>query len=417
MQKFTESWKVFLFYSLFLSVVAILILGGMILSPSEPANSLFLGLSLPRLIFAGGLFIAFLSFTFLSIKAVKNRAWAENVSEHWFGKSRLGQGITWVAGVSFGLGWIGCFLPFYRAGILAVHWERIRPVMVFVLLASLTTLVMAFLKRSNFAHQDLRLSRLYKSSLILFLLSLVIIGLMLATDFGVYAREDYWYGAGVPILATQLTAAIVGGILFLQAEKGWKFKRFDLVVFFFIYVITAILWAREPLQKSFLFIGPYAPNRALYPFADGALYDTASQFALIGQNFMFYNGPFFERALYASFLVVLHSVFGQDYEQVMAAQAAVFAIFPALVYLIGRSLNIRAVGFTAALVAMWTMTLRRFVILTSVGERKNNPKAHANYPSDCLCLSWFSNKTSEPANAAPAIKVNTGPSQSSRLPK
>jgi hypothetical protein len=37
----------------------------------------------------------------------------------------------------------------------------------------------------------------------------------------------------------------------------------------------------------------------------------------------------------------------------MAAQAAVFAIFPAPVYLIGKSLNTRAVGFAAALVAMF----------------------------------------------------------------
>ena len=88
----------------------------------------------------------------------------------------------------------------------------------------------------------------------------------------------------------------------------------------------------------------------LYPFADAAIFDTASQFALIGQNFFLFNGPFFERALYISFLVYLHSLFGQDYGQLMAAQAAVFAVFPALVYLVGKSLNSRAIGFAAALV-------------------------------------------------------------------
>jgi hypothetical protein len=176
---------------------------------------------------------------------------------------------------------------------------------------------------------------------------------MLYTDFGVYAPEDYWYGAGVPILVSQLLVAIAGSILFLQAEKRWNVRRFDLIIFLLLYTITAILWAHEPLDPSFLFIGPYAPNRALYPFADGALYDTASQFALIGQNFLFYNGLFFERALYASFLVYLHSIVGQDYGHLMAAQAAIFAIFPALVYLIGKSLNVRAIGFAAAIVAMF----------------------------------------------------------------
>jgi hypothetical protein len=250
------------------------------------------------------------------------------------------------------MGWVGCFLPFYRAGPLAVHWERLRPVMVFLLLASLATLIMAFLKRSNFAALDSKIVKTYKSSLILFIPSILLIGLMIYTDFGVYALEDYWYGAGVPILLSQLVIALISGVFFLQAEQH-NLRRFDLLIILFIYVVSAILWAREPLQKSFLFIGPYAPNRTLYPFADSALYDTASQFALIGENFRFYNGLFFERALYASFLVLLHSLFGQDYGHLMAAQAAIFAVFPALVYSIGRVLNARAVGWAAALVAMF----------------------------------------------------------------
>jgi hypothetical protein len=174
---------------------------------------------------------------------------------------------------------------------------------------------------------------------------------MLQSGFGVYAPEDYWYGAGVPIMISQLIAAIIGGILFLYAERRWHFRRFDLLIFLLIYGGTAVLWAREPLQESFLFIGPYAPNRVLYPFADAALYETASQFALVGQNFLFYNGPFFERAVYVSLLTYLHSLVGQDYEALMAAQAAIFAVFPAVVYLIGRSLDSRTIGFAAALVA------------------------------------------------------------------
>lgn len=353
MQKLQESWKIFLIYSSFVAILAILILGGMLLSPSEPGNSLFLGLSLPRLVLASGLVSVFVFFTLLAIRAVRDREWAEHLSARWFGKSRLGQAVAWFAAIGLGLGWIGCFLPFYRAGILAVHWERLRPAMFFLLLASLATLIIVFLKRSNFGVLDPKIARTYKTSLILFLPGMLVIGWMLATGFGVYAPEDYWYGAGVPLLISQLIAAILGGILFLQGEIRSQTRRPDLIILLLLYIVTAILWAREPLQKSFLFIGPYAPNRVLYPFADGALYDTASQFALIGNHFLFNNGPFFERALYASFLAVLHSLFGQDYEQLMAAQAVVFAVFPPLVYLIGRSLNTRAIGFAAALVAMF----------------------------------------------------------------
>lgn len=353
MQKLKTPQLFFLFYCSFVAITAILILGGVLSSPSEPKNAVFLGFSLLRLILAVGLFIAFLFFAFLSIRTVKDHIWAEKVLERWFGKNRISQLITWLAGISFGVGWIGCFLPVYRAGILAIHWERMRPAMIFLLLAGLATLAIILLRRNNFTIRAPKFSNTYKSSLILFGSGILLIGIMLYTDFGVYAPEDYWYGAGVPILFTQLIVSILGGLLFLQADKKWSSKHFDLIVFLLIYVVTAVLWAREPLQESFLFIGPYAPNRVLYPFADAALYDTASQFALIGQNFLFYNGPFFERAFYASFLAYLHSIVGQDYGQLMAAQAAIFAVFPALVYLVGKSLNSRVIGFAAALIAVF----------------------------------------------------------------
>ena len=351
MQKFNELRGILFGYSLSLAVVALLLLSSMLVSPSEPENAVLFGLSLPRVILAAGLFSAFLFFTIISIKAAKDQVWAERVFESWFGQSRLSSVIAWLAGISFGLGGIGCFLPFYRAGPLGLHWERIRPAMVFLLLAGFVTLAVIVLRRSHFTIQRLRFPKTYRSSLILFIPVILLIGIMLYTDFGVYAPEDYWYGAGVPILFTQLSAALLAGVLFSQVEKRWISKRFDLVVFLLIFVVTAVLWAREPLERSFLFIGPYAPNRLLYPFADAAIFDTASQFALIGQNFFIFSGQFFERALYISFLVYLHSLFGQDYGQLMAAQAAFFAVFPALVYLVGKSVNSRTVGFAAAVVA------------------------------------------------------------------
>lgn len=351
MQNF-KGVRAFFIYSSFATLVAIFLFAGMLLSPSEPGNSLILGLSLSRLILAIGLLAAAAFFSLLAINTLRNPGWGEKTVEQWFGKNRLGIGIFGLAAVGLGLGWIGCFLPFYRAGVLAIHWERIRPVMIFILLISLATLVLFFARRSRFSLQRLRISSIYRLSLVLFLFSMLLIGLMLLTGFGVRAAEDYWYGAGVPVLVSQLMIAIIGGIFFLQLEKTWKFKYSDLIVFIFIYLVTAVLWAREPLEKSFLFIGPYAPNRVLYPFADSALFDTASQFALIGQHFLFYNVQFFERALYISFLVYLHSLVGQDFGQLMAVQAAIFAIFPGLVYLVGRSLNIRSIGFAAALVAM-----------------------------------------------------------------
>lgn len=345
-----RSRRVLIGYGSSAAICAVIILGWMLASPSEPGRTVLLGFSLPRLALALGVFLAFLLFFTITIKAAKSREWADEFLEGWFGRGRFSGVTGWLGGISFGLGWTGVFLPPYRVGEIANYWVRIQPVMVFILLVGIATLAVLFIERAKFPHsvnpKVLRLSG------ILFLACLPVLWVMLSSGFGVSSLEDFWYGAGVPILVPQLIGAILGGIFFLQIEKKWNSRRFDLVMFILIFAVTAFLWAREPLQKSFLFIGPHPPNDVLYPFSDAAYFDAGSQFALIGQRIFAYNSYFFERPLYLGFLVYLHTLFGQDYALLMVVQAAMFAVFPALIYLIGRSLNFRAVGFAAALVAM-----------------------------------------------------------------
>src|SRR6266487_1609145 len=351
MQKTNISQKVILAYSFFIALCSILLLSGMFLSPSEPGSSVILGFSLSRLVIAVGFLIVFVFFAALFLKAFQDRGWAEKFLEQWFGGGRFSKALAWLAGISFGLGWIGCFLPAYRAGMFGPHWNRIQPITIFLLVASIATLAVFVLRRSNFSIRGLGTSDIFRLAFILFFMSLLVLGLVLFSKYDAYRLEDFWYGAGVPILASQLTAAILGGLIFLFVAKRWKSKWFDIVILILLYAITATVWAREPLQKSFLFIGPYAPNGVIYPFADAATFDTASQFGLIGQGIFIFNTPFFERTLYLSFLIYLHSLFGQNYPMLMAVQAAIFAILAPLIYLIGRSLNMRAVGFTAAIIA------------------------------------------------------------------
>ncbi len=293
----------------------------------------------------------FVFFAALFWKAFQDQGWAEKFLEQWFGGGRFSKALAWFAGISFGLGWIGCFLPAYRAGIFGPHWNRIQPIMIFLLAASMATLAVLVLRRSNFSIRGLGTSHIFLPAFILFFISLLSLAFLIFSKYDAYRLEDFWYGAGVPILASQLTAAILGGVIFLFVIRRWNSKWFDLVILILLYVITAAAWAHEPLQKSFFFNGPYAPNGVIYPFADAATFDTASQFGLIGQGIYIFNTPFFERTLYLSFLIYLHSLFGQNYPLLMTVQAVIFAILPPLIYLIGRSLNMRAVGFTVAIIA------------------------------------------------------------------
>lgn len=347
MQSLKSPRGILLGYSSSVAGSILLILGGIFSSPSEPGNALFMGLSFSRLILALGLFAACIFFISITVRAYKNNVWAEQTLEKWFEGKGISQGLAWLSGISFGLGWIGCFLPMYRAGALSNYWVRIQPVMVFMLIAGLATLIVFFIVRIK----DLDLAPL-RLGVPLFVISLLVVGVMFYSRFGVFAVEDFWYGAGVPILASQMIAVILGGVLFLHFGSASTSKREDVLISILIFVVTAFLWSRAPLQKSFLFTGPSLPNQVFYPFADAALFDSASQFALIGQKIFIFNSLFFERPLYLSFLIYLHSLFGQDFELLMAVQAGVFAILPVLVYLIGRSLDLRAAGLASALAIM-----------------------------------------------------------------
>lgn len=353
MKHLSANQKTLILYSGLLGLIAFAALVQTLSSPSEPGSSFLLGYSISRLILATGLFFVFLLPASLTLKAAKNKTWADSFLDRWFGGDESNWQAVWLGCISFGLGWIGLFIPPDQTGKLGPYLGRLQPVLLIILLGGFATLILSYVRRRKLSTKDQVGTSIFRRGIIYFLACLPFLALMLFSKFGIDAQEDFWYGAGVPVLAFQLIGAIFGGVIFSQAERKRKFKSFDLVVVILVFLITAFLWASEPLQKGFSFVGPYQPNNVFYPLFDPGLFDAASQFPLIGQKLFIFNGNFFERPLYLSFLVYLHSLFGQDYAILMAAQAGIFAIFPALIYLIGRSLNMRVVGFAAALVAMF----------------------------------------------------------------
>ena len=349
----TRSQRLLFTYGACVALSALVILSQVISSPSEPASAILLGFSAPRLVMAFGLFFVIGIYITLTIRVVKNQMWAKQFIDKWFGENGVSAKIGWVSGIGIGLNWIGYYLPTYRTGRLENYWERIQPAILLMLVISVATWILFVVIRNNLTIHNINTSFL-KLGLPIFIPSLLLIGWMFYTGFGVTLTgsfEDFWYGAGVPILAAQLIVALLGGILFLQFEPSWRSKRTDILICLLIYALTTYFWVREPLNQSFLFTGPMQPNSEFYPFADAASFDLASQFPLIGGNFHILKSIFFERPLYLSILVYLHTLAGQNYKVMMALQAGLFAILPMLIYLIGRSLNMRSVGFGAALVA------------------------------------------------------------------
>ncbi len=178
-------------------------------------------------------------------------------------------------------------------------------------------------------------------------------------------EEDFWYGAGVPVLAWQVLTAILLGL-----GAAWGEKKFlhngaketvggvpvDVLVFIVFWAVAGFLWAQAPIASNFMISQPYPPNFEYYPAADGENYDLASQYALIGQG-LFNGGQmrvYFERPLYSAFLFYLHLLAGQDFTRLLNLQAFLYGVFPALAYLIGKNLHNRGAGMALAVV----LTLR-----------------------------------------------------------
>ncbi len=172
-------------------------------------------------------------------------------------------------------------------------------------------------------------------------------------------EEDFWYGAGTPVLAWQVLTAILAGL-----GAAWGEKKFlhngtkdavgrvpvDALVFIILWAAAGFLWAQAPIASNFMVSKPYPPNFEFYPAADGENLDIASQYALVGQGL--FNGgqmrAYFERPLYASFLLYLHVLAGQDFALLLNIQAAIYAVLPALAYLLAKSLHSRGAGAALA---------------------------------------------------------------------
>ncbi len=192
-------------------------------------------------------------------------------------------------------------------------------------------------------------------------------------------EEDYWYGAGVPVLAWQVLTAILSG-----GSAAWGEKKFlrpgtkvsvgrlpvDVVAFVILWGAAGFLWSQAPIQSNFMVSPPYPPNFEVYPSADGTNYDIASQYALIGQG-LFNSGQmrvYFERPLYSAFLFYLHLLAGQDFTRLLNLQAFLYGVFPALAYLLGKNLHSRGTGVGLAVL----LTLRGWNGLETGGVLENS---------------------------------------------
>jgi hypothetical protein len=340
-------------YALFFILGTIITIWMILQTPSESSNNTLFGLSTGRLGLMLLLVIPIIFFLGILIKSITDPASVENIWLAIFSNPTYRRLGVFISTLGMLLGWTGVLLPFYWMEQFINYLVRLQPIIVWMAVISTLTFVIYLWEHYRFNVQSV------KAVLAPYSITLKVAGLALllfafiylfisVSGIGIRTTEDYWYGAGVPLLASQVLFSLVVGALI------WKFwpeknSRFDWLIFLVIWLIAGLLWSQTPLQRSFFLPGPYPPNHEYYPFSDATLFDLAGQFAQIGQGIL--NGQVFDRALYMGFLIFLHALAGQNFEQVLALQAGIFAVFPALAYLLGKSLHGRALGITVAILA------------------------------------------------------------------
>jgi len=345
-------------YGLLVSIGAFAAALAISLIPPDPRNAVFLGFSIQRLALIGSMLLAGISAALFAAKSNRDQVFAERVWNFFLGQKNSAGMIRWGTVIVFISGWVVSFTPAYRFLEFKEYVARLSPIINWLTFVSALTFTVAWIEEYGFDWEHLRdVLRAQKKTLTFALIPLTVFALtwvmISASGLGLKVSEDYWYGAGVPVLLIQVLLAFALGLgMFVLERSSIKLpSRTDILIFFLIWAVTAFLWAREPLRDSYFSPGPLKPNLEYYPYSDGATFDSASQFALIGQGIN--NGLFFDRALYMGFLVFLHTFAGQNYVQVVALQAAIYAVLPGILYLLGKNIHSRTFGVVlAALTAL-----------------------------------------------------------------
>jgi hypothetical protein len=306
-------------------------------------------------------------FTALSIV---RRGRVENIAGRFISDGPAWTGRAWAAAAVFVVFWMVACLPAYRLGAYAPYFTHLQPWLVWAMLVSLQTLLVLLitsLARSGMSRAVWKSwLREEKTALIT---SLVVLALFLAFWLVVgvsrlgLTRDEFWDKTGVPLLNLQILAALAVSLLSVvlgsalvrrYGRPGFRPGRpwLDVVIFLIIWAVAAVAWNSTPQTHSHFAPGPYPPNYEYYPYSDAMNYDLDAQFPLIGID-QGGKGQAVDKPLYSTFLVYLHAIAGQDITSVVSLQVIALAVFPALLYLLGKALHSRAVGLFVAALAIF----------------------------------------------------------------
>jgi len=327
------------------------------LIPGDAKNALLLGLSLQRLLL---MLIALVGFLATAIPAVllkyRPAVWQRQLAP--LGRRLLYS--RWMAGLAVLLalqGLIAVFLPAYWFGTGHAYYDRLRPILLWLGAAGFQITLAVQLNRHSwngaaFWRELKSLHPLWSITAVAFTAMALLWLLAAWTGWG--ARPDIlWNEAAPPILAVQLASSLLAAVLvgaLLRRIEPARRRRAEWAVAFALWALAAFIWIQEPMPRSYFAPGPYPPNDVYYPYSDAASYDLTAQYVMLGQP-LDLTAPN-EKPVYGAFLVMLHLLGGQSYDLVTLFQVLFLALFPVVLFRLGRHFQLEA-GLLVALLAIF----------------------------------------------------------------
>ncbi len=352
-------------YFILAALESTLTLAYLLATPSDPKNSIFLGYSAQRLGMIGLALGALLVHGFIARKLLTRQMemkWFHRLTGNWVLIPLLA-----IAAVLLIAGWLVLvalneripqdYLPYFN---------RVYPLIIWLSVLAFEILVLFPIARFGI---HLKAICRQKPALVVFVITLsIFLGIwILIAISGVGIKKDamFWDDPGTPILLIQLLRGIGFGLvvflgeillrLLIQKKPGLeKYQRYlwavDLLVCLLIWYFAAQTWLNESLPRSYFAPAARPPNNEVYPYSDAADYDRNANMLLIGEGLG--GKAIVPKPLYVLFLALLHAIGGPSYDAVTILQVIVLALFPVVLYLLGKALHSRGAGLFAAIVAI-----------------------------------------------------------------
>ena len=395
-------------WSLLIILQSLLAIAWLLLIPKEPGNAVILGYSLRRLALLLPMALPLIAGLFVKISAEKHAAWLDKAAgpKHLPNTaSALVLGGALLAAVVWSFVFLFFFIDFFPD--LGAYYRLIPWLASYFLLGLEAALIVPLFIYTNHNFGEPKQKEFpIKTFLIAFLILAAIFILIEAAGLGKDPERFSIITLGVPLLEGQIWYITGLLVLTLIALFAWQSipkaerihpkirKNGDLIIATMLWLTAVILWMSLPLPSHNYFAPEVQPpNFEKYPFSDAEQYDLNALYVYYGSLDDFVVS----KPMYVSLLAILHAIGGLSYVNIVLLQTLIVALFPPVLYLIGRELHNRLGGIAIALFAIFREVSS--IQATSIANTSNTKLLLSDMPAALLAavlvltvVRWFKNR-------------------------